>query len=121
MPVLLSGSVFPSASATSLPAAQVFPLAISSNGRFLQQANGTPFLVVGDSPWSLPVNCTNAQIDSYLNDRSAKGLTANMVEAVERAYSSQTPIYRNADGNDPFTVMSPVNWVIPRVLHLLTM
>ena len=96
----------------SVPLSSIFPLSISSSGRYLQTVNATPFLVVGDSPWSLPVNCTDTQIDTYINDRSGKGLTAIMVEAVERAYSSQTPIYRNASGNDPFTVMSPVNWVI---------
>lgn len=74
--------------------------------------NGTPFLIVGDTPWSLPVNCTNAQIDAYLADRSNKGCTAILIEGCERAYSSQTPAYLNVDRQAPFTNMSPVNWVL---------
>jgi hypothetical protein len=89
-----------------------FPLAVSANGRYLEQADGTPFLVVGDTPWSLPVNCTDAQIDSYLADRSGKGCTAILIEGCEKAYSSQTPAYENVDGEAPFTNMSPVNWVM---------
>lgn len=75
-------------------------------------ANGDPYIAIGDAPWSLPVNCTNAQILTYLNDRASKGCTAILVEAIEKAYSSQTPRWRNTDGNDPFTVMTPPNWVL---------
>ena len=89
-----------------------WPLSVSANGRHLQRADGTPFLVVGDTPWSLPANCTLAQIDSYLADRSGKGCTAILIEGCERAYSSQSPAYLNVDGQAPFTSMSPVNWVM---------
>jgi hypothetical protein len=105
----------PATRANSAPlslAAQVFPLSIDASGLFLKQADGTPFILLGDTPWSLAVNCSNAQIDSYLNDRAAKGCNAIMINAVEKGYSSQTPIYRNVDGVDPFTVMSPVNWTL---------
>lgn len=91
---------------------QPVPLSIHPSGRYLVDGQGAPFLVIGDTPWSLPINCTDAQIDSYLDDREAKGCTAILFELIERAYSSQTPKYRNAYGNDPFTVMSPVNWTL---------
>lgn len=83
-----------------------------ASGRYLVDAAGTPFLVVGDTPWSLPVNCTRTQIDSYLADRAGKGCTAILIEGCEKAYSSQSPAYRNVDGQAPFTSMSPVNWVM---------
>lgn len=86
-------------------------LAIHSSNRYLTY-NNSPFLVVGDTPWSLPVNCSNAQIDSYIADRYSKGCTAILIEGCEKAYSSQTPAYLNVDGQAPFTNMSPVNWVI---------
>ena len=78
----------------------------------MQGSNGAPYLAVGDTPWSLAVNCTNAQIDSYLSDRAGKGCTAILFNAIEHAYSSQSPAYRNADGVVPFTSMNPVNWVL---------
>lgn len=110
------GAIHPSAAtrANSVPVVSsgVFPLSISANSRYVQQADGTPFLCIGDTPWSLPVNCTNAQIDSYLADRAAKGCTAILLEGCERTYSSQSPAYLNVDGAAPFTNMSPVNWVM---------
>lgn len=94
------------------PVAAIWPLSISANGRYLQRPDGTPFMLRGDTPWSLAVACTNTQIDSYLADRAGKGCTAILINAPEFAYSAQTPAYRNVDGVDPFTVMSPVNWVL---------
>lgn len=112
MPICRGGGGWGPPAVGSAPPTGTFPLSISSNGRYLQGADGTPFLAIGDTPWSLPVNCTNAQIDSYLADRSAKGCTAILIEGCERAYSSQTPAYNNVDGQAPFTQMSPVNWVM---------
>lgn len=110
------GAIHPSAAtrANSVPAVStgVFPLSIHGSGRYLVDASGAPFIVSGDTPWSLAVNCSNAQIDSYLADRAGKGCNAILFNAVERGYSSQTPVYRNVDGVDPFTVMSPVNWTL---------
>lgn len=98
--------------ANSVPAvsAGVFPLSIHASGKYLVDAQGAPFFIAGDTPWSLAVNCTNAQIDSYLNDRAAKGCNAILFSPIEKGYSSQTPVYRNVDGQDPFTTMSPVSW-----------
>lgn len=109
MPVQYSWAAF--AGATASAVSGTFPLSVNAGGRFLQSPDGTPFLVLGDTPWCLPNNCTNAQIDSYLTDRAAKGCSAILFE-IDKAYGNQTPTYRNTDGNDPFTVMSPVNWVI---------
>lgn len=98
-----------------------FPLAASSNGRFLRTSSSTPFLVVGDAAWSAEVQLTTAQIDTYLDDRQARGFTAILVECIERLYSSQTPHYRNAQsGADPFTTMSPVAWTSPNETYWQT-
>jgi len=82
-----------------------FPLSIAPSGRYLQTAQGTPFLVHGDTPWSLSTQLSDADIATYLNDRAAKGFTAIMCNAIEHYYTSQTPRYLNADGIAPFTAM----------------
>lgn len=94
------------------PPSSVWPLSIHASGRYLVQNDGTPFLLIGDTVWSLVAQCTTAQIDSYLNDRAAKGCKAVLFSAPEYYYTAQTPRYRNVAGDDPFTVMSPVNWVL---------
>jgi hypothetical protein len=83
-----------------------FPLSIHSSGRYLIQANGTPFFIHGDTPWSIVVQLTEAQINTYLYDRAAKGINAIMFNAIERKFSSQSPAYRTVGGYDPFTSMT---------------
>lgn len=90
----------------------VFPLSVS--GRYLRQASGRPFTIVGDTPWAIEVQLTKAQIDAYLDHRRAVGINAILFELIEHKFSSQSPAYRNAaDGVDPFSTMSPVAWTSP--------
>lgn len=89
-----------------------FPLSVSANGRYLKDATGSPFLLVGDAAWQLVQNCTDAQIDTYLNDRSSRGFTAVLMSAPPANFSTQTPSYNNRDGEAPFTSTSftSVSW-----------
>jgi hypothetical protein len=89
----------------------VFPLAISSNGRYLQQADGTPFLITGDAGWMIPNQLTNAEIDSYLDAMEAVGVNAVLIEGPGIYFTSQTPTYDNVDGEQPFTTMASVSSV----------
>lgn len=59
----------PSAAA---PAA-VFPLQLSHNRRYLVDQDGTPFLIVADSPQALMSRLTEKDADSYFADREAHG------------------------------------------------
>lgn len=81
-----------------------FPL--SSAGRYLVGADGRPVFLLGDTPWSIAVQLTHAQVDQYLEARAAQGFTAILWNAIEHKFSSQTPAYRNAYGYDPFTTMT---------------
>lgn len=84
----------------------IFPLSVSSSGRYIQTASGSPFLLHGDTPWSLAVQLTDAEITTYLNDTAAKGFKAILFNAIEHNFSSQTPKYQNVSGNNPFTSMT---------------
>lgn len=79
----------------------VFPLSIA--GRYLRQANGKPFLLVGDTPWTPEVNLTNAQIDTYLNDRQKRGFNAILLQFIEHLFSGQSPADKNLNGDRPFS------------------
>lgn len=94
-------------------AATTWPLSVHSGGRYLVDAAGVPFLVHGDTCWSIVGQLTDAQIDTYLNDRAARGFNALLFSAPEAYYTSQTPSYLNVDGAAPFTTMSPVAWNSP--------
>jgi hypothetical protein len=80
-----------------------FPLEVSANGRYLVDQQGVPFLVQGDTPWSLTHNLTFSEAVTYLDDRRARGFNSLIISAPD-AYgpdgSHQYPPDRS--GNDPF-------------------
>lgn len=90
-----------------------WPLIIGS--RYLQQADGAPFLVHGDTPWAIEVQLTRAQVDTYLSTRYGQGFTAILFELCEHKFSSNSPVWRNAEGNDPFSSVAAgsVTWQTP--------
>jgi hypothetical protein len=66
----------PSRSPNPTPSGNVaFPIKISGNGRYFTDQNGVPFLLVGDSAWSLIVKMTEPQAAQYFADRKAHGFT----------------------------------------------
>jgi hypothetical protein len=90
-----SNSVTPGGS----PAGTAFPLKVS--GRHLVDQNGTPFLMVGDSAWSLIAQLDNSDVDTYLADRRSRGFNTIIVNLIEHKFASNAP----ADyyGDQPFT------------------
>lgn len=81
-------------------ATPAFPLQVAKNGRFLVDQKGRPFLVVGDSPWSLIVQPSEEEIDRYLNDRAKKGFNALLVNLIEHKFCTRPP--RTHAGLAPF-------------------
>ncbi|MGD0696144.1 MAG: DUF4038 domain-containing protein [Terriglobia bacterium] len=75
-------------------------LKISNNGRYLVDQKGDPFLVVGDSPWSLIAQLDDRDIESYLEDRRNKGFSSIIVNLIEHKFSTTTP--RTRSGLAPF-------------------
>jgi hypothetical protein len=85
---------------TSARTTPAFPLKLSADQRYLVDQKDRPFLVIGDSPWSLIVEPSPAQVDLYLDDRAAKGFNLLLVNLLEHKFSSQPPKLR--DGMAPF-------------------
>jgi hypothetical protein len=54
-------------------------LRVSDNHRFLTHADGTPFLWMGDTPWSAPMNASMEDWQTYLRDRREKKFTVLQV------------------------------------------
>ncbi len=83
-----------------------FPLSISPEGRYFVDAQGSPFLIHGDTAWSIAGQLNDEDIAHYLVDRYAKGVNAILFSAPEAYYTNQRPAYRNADGAPPFDPMT---------------
>jgi hypothetical protein len=99
----LTGSVVSTSAGTLGTLGSPFPLSIHVTKRYLVTPSGQPFLVHGDTAWSIVGQLTNAEIDTYLNSRQAKGFNTVLLSAPEAFYTSQFPPYNNVDGVAPFS------------------
>ena len=70
-----SGSVEVTPYAGSNPLYRHGLLRVAENHRFLAHADGTPFLWIGDTPWTAPMNASLEDWQTYLRDRRDKGFT----------------------------------------------
>lgn len=62
-----------------VPAAARFATAVSSDGRYLVDQHGDPFLVRGDSPWSMLTDLLPDDAETYLATRADQGFDAVLV------------------------------------------
>ncbi len=58
-------------------------LRMSPGRRSVVHADGTPFLVVADTAWSIPYRATPAQVTTYAADRRAKGFNTTLLITVQ--------------------------------------
>lgn len=79
-----------------------FPLRIAENKRYLTDADGRPFLLHGDTAWSLIADLSREDARHYLEDRKRRGFTAVLVNLIEHRFARNAP--RNFYGVAPFNV-----------------
>ena len=77
-------------------------LSVSADRRRLLDADGAPFLIQGDTCWSIVANQTLQGAIRYLDDRQAKGFNAMLINLIEHLFSSDPP--RDLEGREPFLV-----------------
>jgi hypothetical protein len=77
------------------------PLKISANRRYLADQKERPFLIHGDSPWSLITGVTKEEAERYLEDRRKKGFNVILANLIEHVFRG--PI--NREGEGPFTTV----------------
>lgn len=107
LPVIEVTVSAPEAPPPPLPTADTrFPLRRHVSGRFLTDAVSQPFFLHADTPWSIAVQLTRAQVDTYLDDRKQRGFNAVLFNAIEHYFSGNRPYFRNAEGQDPFEPMT---------------
>lgn len=80
-----------------LEASPAFPLRVGPNGRYLVDREGTPFFVMGDTPWFLQ-KVPLPEVRRIMEDRQAKGFNTLFLELLD---DSQIPS-RDARTNAAF-------------------
>jgi hypothetical protein len=102
----------------------VYPLRVAPNRRHLVARRGAPFLIHGDSAWSLITALTREEADLYLTDRARKGFNSLIVNLIEHKFNG--PINRSGEASfmAPGALSSPndayfahADWVIRRAGH----
>ncbi|HEY7209431.1 MAG TPA: glycoside hydrolase family 140 protein [Bryobacteraceae bacterium] len=76
---------------------------ISSNHRLVLDIKGHPFLVQGDAAWSLIANLSEPDVETYLENRRAKGFNTLLVNLLEHKFSKNPP--KDLAGEAPFLDM----------------
>ncbi len=108
----LSSSINVTTGAAS-PVQPVYPLQISSNGRYLVDQNNHPIYITGEQAWSLITELSNSDVNVYLSDRASRGYNALWLAAADNTYQSDPPYdyYGDApfDGPD-FTNEDAAYW-----------
>ena len=116
------------AGAPGQSAAQVaYPLRISDDGRHFVDQSGAPYLMNGDSPWSLIGELTREEAEIYLRDCADRGINSLIVTLVDGHYTTNPPT--NAYETQPFTTpgdfgtpneayFAHADWVIDRAAEL---
>jgi hypothetical protein len=80
------------------------PIKAGANNRYLIDQNGTPFLLMGDSVWSMVQNLPASQMASYMSTRQSQGFNAFLVDVIcGFCYSSTSGNGAANDGTLPFT------------------
>ncbi|PHN05529.1 apiosidase-like domain-containing protein [Flavilitoribacter nigricans] len=72
-------------------------LHMSEGKRNVVHQDGTPFLVVGDTPWAIPFRATAEQVQTYAADRQQKGFNAALLMSVQPDMKAEGPNARNTD------------------------
>ena len=88
-------------SATASTATPSYPLTVASTERHVVDQSAKPFLLVGDTAWSLFVALSDSDADLYLENRKQHGFTAVLASLIEHMFAANPP----ADfyGMTPFT------------------
>jgi hypothetical protein len=77
---------------------------VSSNGRFLQKVDGTPFFYLADTAWELFHRLTLEEIEFYLDIRRSQGFNVIQAVLISEMDGLRVP---NFYGQVPMTNMNP--------------
>ncbi|SFR53226.1 Putative collagen-binding domain of a collagenase [Robiginitalea myxolifaciens] len=79
-------------------------LKVSDNGRFLSQADGSPFFWMADTAWELTHRCNREEIIMYLDKRKEQGFNVIQTVALAELDGLNTP---NKVGDKPLLDLDP--------------
>ena len=95
-------TVASSSAGGSAPTGAAFPLSVASNHRYLQDAKGVPFPILGDAAWEASHNTDYAGQRVFIHDRVARGFNSVLAITIDHKSTLNKPP-RDFAGNLPFS------------------
>ena len=92
--------------ASTLPA---FPLVVSANGRYLQDQNSVPFLILGESPQAMIGDLSEADAELFLRNRRSYGFNTVWINLLCASYTGCKADGTTFDGIAPFTAANDLS------------
>ena len=106
-----AGNLSPYSGVASVTTGSLLPLQASPNNRYLVRQDGTPFLIMGDSPQSLVGNLSAGDMATYMANREQLGFNSLWVNLLCTSYTGCNSNGTTYDGVAPFTSgSSPVDY-----------
>jgi len=86
------------------PGESPFMTTISADGRYFLDQSGQPYLVYGDSPWSMAIDLSNADAEWYFQQRHQQGFNSVLFSAFggEGSGGGDSENFTTFDGVAPF-------------------
>src|SRR5207249_4462360 len=84
-------SIINLAAASGAGSSVAWPLQLSTQGKYLEQQNGEPFLLVADAGWEFMTQLTEEEAVAYLDDRKTKGFNAVEIRVIGRKFQTNAP------------------------------
>ena len=79
------------------------PASVSSDGRYIKDQNGDPYLLLSDQLLPALHNGTLANVNTVMADRQSRGFNALWISLINDAYIGANDNYTDNAGNLPFT------------------
>lgn len=105
--------------ATPPPLVPSSSLKVSSNGRYLVKADGSPFFYMADTAWQMPAKLTRADVDYYLAARAAQGFNVIQIVALDSTYKNknaygQTPLLNNNPATPNSAYFDQIDYIVAK-------
>jgi hypothetical protein len=75
----------------SLAQDPVFPLVAPARSHFLEDSQGQPFLIIGDSAWSMIADLSIEDTELYLDTRKRQGFNTILISLLEHKFARNAP------------------------------
>ena len=98
--LIVAQTIVASAGPNAADSSVAWPLRLSSQGKYLEQQTGEPFLLVGDAGWEFMTQLSEEEALAYLDDRKRKGFNAVEIRVIGRKFQTNAP--NNYYNEQPF-------------------